>query len=959
MQQIQQKQNEQRKQSTENLENEKKVDFFSEKQLYIEYLEKQAEKLEQIIFNQHEKEAQFEELSYKLKEYEEKFYNITELIKCLQQFADSQEQENNQLKRVMKLLFSQKNGKKLASEVFGGENVDEVDDQNIFDCIEKIEENQFHIIEQIKGLYGQVKEMENQQENLKQNFYTKEEVQNLIATLHDTSPQLTTRSMRSMRSLKSEKNQQIENERQSRIRKSSATLGHSYKKTRNSQNSLNENKKMSVIINQKSKIQGKKNKNISSKSKKSNLKGSQAKIKEDKQSICLNNSFLNVDKQSNSPNQNYNKENINQNREKEKQLKCKKNKNNINNQIKKTQIASQNKPNSIKHFTNNDSMNSELETDKKKYDIIPNKENTLCLNPVKSSKNQIQLSFSIADNGFNTSIWYEEVDLLALEKQYGIEYIHDIYFHILIFEAIKIIPYLRPVYIDYGIYEKYVNQEFEDYLQSLIQSLIIQKNQDELSGQKIIYNLQRIPEKSYQEIQKLPIQLVTQISGTGENQKYYKKNNLNRILCFQDNSKESCIQDVLLNHNDIQYSTVCTSYSYKGDVQKQQDILKKSLQLISPQKNYTQLVIEDFYQSPIFKSCIQNKENLKEKSSSFELLNTQKIFNSFPVILQDNYRYINLIKPQYIDNEYFMQYELKITKYIQKSLINNVQTMSVLSLIQEPFVFNLLNLNPLPSIKLVTNCQNLVQNIDFENYNDNGQIYKCQKCLNCCYQWLNFIAYLPIELVYNEYQKQNLLDQEQNLDKFAQILGLQEELSEEQQNQWIQEQDKENINWEDQNQQQKLRLKNINEDKQKNKLLKYGRIVFEIAKIKGMKGKAIDLFEQYFQNEEIDLEKEFSQIFEINRIQHNIPQEISFPIIKYLQEFSLNFNTVENILGLNFQQAQQGNERFFQNKLVEKAIEINAEKSIQMKYDPENNQIRENSDEYIATSSQYSNEGKR
>lgn len=34
---------------------------------------------------------------------------------------------------------------------------------------------------------------------------------------------------------------------------------------------------------------------------------------------------------------------------------------------------------------------------------------------------------------------------------------HDIYFHILIFEAVKIIPYLRPVYIDYGIYEKYVN----------------------------------------------------------------------------------------------------------------------------------------------------------------------------------------------------------------------------------------------------------------------------------------------------------------------------------------------------------------------------------------------------------------------------------------------------------------------------------------------------------------------
>ncbi|KRX08426.1 hypothetical protein PPERSA_12907 [Pseudocohnilembus persalinus] len=79
----------------------------SDKEQYIQYLETQMEKLQNMVQQQVKIEKSQGSVRIQLDEHAEKFQNITNLIKLLQQFAESQEDENNSIKTSLKQIFQQ------------------------------------------------------------------------------------------------------------------------------------------------------------------------------------------------------------------------------------------------------------------------------------------------------------------------------------------------------------------------------------------------------------------------------------------------------------------------------------------------------------------------------------------------------------------------------------------------------------------------------------------------------------------------------------------------------------------------------------------------------------------------------------------------------------------------------------------------------------------------------------
>jgi hypothetical protein len=86
--------------------------------------------------------------------------------------------------------------------------------------------------------------------------------------------------------------------------------------------------------------------------------------------------------------------------------------------------------------------------------------NKLWLAPYTRSKHQLSMTFGVNDLSFFTSYWYSDVDLIELERKFGVNYMEKIYFHIIAFEANKLTS-LKPDTFDLGPFKRYHTPEFE------------------------------------------------------------------------------------------------------------------------------------------------------------------------------------------------------------------------------------------------------------------------------------------------------------------------------------------------------------------------------------------------------------------------------------------------------------------------------------------------------------------
>ncbi|MEY3221111.1 MAG: hypothetical protein RIT27_2468 [Pseudomonadota bacterium] len=446
--------------------------------------------------------------------------------------------------------------------------------------------------------------------------------------------------------------------------------------------------------------------------------------------------------------------------------------------------------------------------------------NTLLIESYTRSKHQLSMVLGINELRFSTSYWYNDVNLLELEQKLGIDYMEKVYFHIVAFEANKLTS-LKPDVFDLGIFKKYHTPEFEELWCTVQRKVWAQwRYENHLPNN----NPPRFLSQPVKNIS-TPVQI---------------KENNPQILLFCGGGKDSLVSLKLLEKTNTPYSTCAYSSSIYGRAEVQHQLIGNLLKNAQSQTQHKISIYDDFLDSPVL-----------ELSPEYGVISLtaaetpSSIFASLPIVLQHRYRYIslghehsadfpNLIweeTGEEINHQWGKSTEAEqlLNTYIQKQFISNAQYFSLLKPIYDVVIFNMLreHLNDVP---FTHSC----------NINKPW----CKKCAKCAYVWLNYMAYLPIDLV-NQIFEINLFDLPENQLWFRQMLGLEKHTPFE-------------------------CIGQIEETK----------LAFELCRRKGLTGKAMDIFIK--EVKDFDLNVAANHYAIVDRNYPSLPQEIAHRVFSEL-----------------------------------------------------------------------------
>ena len=438
------------------------------------------------------------------------------------------------------------------------------------------------------------------------------------------------------------------------------------------------------------------------------------------------------------------------------------------------------------------------------------------------SQKQISMTFGFNDLRFEVAYWYNDVDLHFLEEKYGQENMNKIYFHIMAFEINKLVS-LQPKTIDLGDYARFHTEQFESFWQKIVRKIWVQWRYEN--------NLPHYKEPEF-------------ISNPVESQLKSIENQLEliKVLSFCGGGKDSLVAMKLLERARIPYSLFAYSSSVYGTQQHQHDLIKRLLKHGTQCNHHALWVFDSFIDSPVLQLYPQyTSKSIKSAETP------SSIFGSLPIVLQHGYHHIalghersadagNLIweeTGEEVNHQWGKSFEAEvlINNYIQNELISNFSYFSLLKPMYDVVIFNLLKL-------------------DIEGVSDTHScsIQKpwCCKCAKCAYVWLNYMAYLPVDLV-NSIFKTNLFDIQENQHWFYEMLGLGEHTP----------------------------FECIGE-------ISETRLAFELCRRKGLGGKAMDMYFQKFPN--LDVAPILEKYLNIDPTQANIPFEIKERIIPQIYD---------------------------------------------------------------------------
>ena len=192
----------------------------------------------------------------------------------------------------------------------------------------------------------------------------------------------------------------------------------------------------------------------------------------------------------------------------------------------------------------------------------------------------------------------------------------------------------------------------------------------------------------------------------------------------------------------------------------------------SPRHRRRLWIFDDFLESPVLQLGSQGGSKTLTAAET-----PSSIFTAIPFALQHGYLYFSLGHERSADTgQVFwektgedvnhqwgksLEAEEMLNNYVQESLVSNLTYFSILKPIYDVMIFNLLR-QDLDAVKDTHSC--------------NEAKPWCKKCPKCAYVWLNYMAWLPVELVDEIFEGTNLFDIEENQETFMQLIGAADQL---------------------------------------------------------------------------------------------------------------------------------------------------------------------------------------
>ena len=369
----------------------------------------------------------------------------------------------------------------------------------------------------------------------------------------------------------------------------------------------------------------------------------------------------------------------------------------------------------------------------------------LALSAWSRGRHQLAFSYKFDDLFFSTSYWYEHVDFYDLEDRHGADRMRNLYFHIAAFDINKFAS-LRPDVLSWGDFADLATPEFSDLWHEILENVWAQwryeNNDPHYKGPYF--------------------ETASQTASPG-------RLSVNPgevdVLAFCGGGKDSLATMKLCERGGVSFDALTYSNTCYGDSGWQHDLCGELLDRADARHRRRLWVFDDFLGSPVLR--------LSSDSATLTAAETpSSVFAAIPFALQHGYRYFQLGHERSADTgqttwdatgeEINHQWgksgdaETLVNDYIQNRLVDGLCYFSILKPVHDVVIFNLLR-KDLGSVKYAHSC--------------NMRKPWCCKCPKCAYVWLNYMAWLPAEIVVSAFGDVNLFDVDENQSTFLELAG--------------------------------------------------------------------------------------------------------------------------------------------------------------------------------------------
>lgn len=369
------------------------------------------------------------------------------------------------------------------------------------------------------------------------------------------------------------------------------------------------------------------------------------------------------------------------------------------------------------------------------------------LEDIRFAEHQLFLRFSYDSAKFATTLWYDSVDLRALAARFTPCFLERIFFHVAAFEISKLAS-LGAAAIDFGDYVRYQTTEFEDCWRQVFQGVWAQwrYENDRPDYRPQLLAPSNAAEPAAAELEPGEIDVLDLCGG----------------------GKDSLVSIKLLERAAVPFASLTYSHTVYGRHNKQHSLIDSLLAHGEPARRHRLWIFDDFLDSPILEL---HPELGVDALTAAET--PVSVFAALPIALAHGYRYLsvghersadrgNLVWPatgEEINHQWGKSYaaEKLLHRYIRTRLIAGLEYFSLLKPLHDVAIFNLLR-RDLPAVPDTHSC-----NVDKP---------WCKACAKCAYVWINYMAYLPTDVVDAMFDGAPMLDLPGNQLFFRQLLGL-------------------------------------------------------------------------------------------------------------------------------------------------------------------------------------------
>lgn len=369
------------------------------------------------------------------------------------------------------------------------------------------------------------------------------------------------------------------------------------------------------------------------------------------------------------------------------------------------------------------------------------------LTRLQRTRRELSMHYALGGLAFDKVYSYQEVDFIELESQFGRDFMERLYFHIAAMEAIPLAS-LQPTAISFGRFARFATKRFESLWRTVLVNCggqwRFENNLPDFRGPRFV-----------------------DPSGSPDGRPIDVPGGEIESLSFNGGGKDSLVAAKLLADGGIRFATYAYSYPEYGTADEQHRLIEKLVERTASVRHH-RLTISDNFAAAGLPQMLADRGIHGMICAETPI----SIFGVLPVALQHGYRQLilahersadeaNLHWPgtgEEINHQWGKSFaaERLVNGYLQSELIANVSYFSILKPVYDVLIFNLLRQDPQAVVR---------------THSCNIRKPWCGQCAKCAYVWLNFMAYLPRELV-REMFPGNLFAAAATQSVFRQLLGI-------------------------------------------------------------------------------------------------------------------------------------------------------------------------------------------